>query len=93
MALEDKELNITKLLSFTCNNKYVVSVRRGFLLLLVLEMGCVIILLHSLRLPYNYFAFFYFVFYSLLRLFHYFDLYQVMDHIDQPTKFCALNLP
>ena len=36
------------LLSFTCN--YVVSVRRGFLFL------CVLILLwHSLSLPYNYY--------------------------------------
>ena len=39
-------------LSFTCN--YVVSVRRGFLFLLVLWMGCVILLWHSLTLPYNY---------------------------------------
>ena len=34
------------LLSFTCN--YVVSDRRGFLFLLVLGMGCVILLWHSL---------------------------------------------
>ena len=40
------------LISFTCN--YVVSVRRGFLFLLVLGMGCVILLWHSLCLPYNY---------------------------------------
>ena len=33
------------LLSFTCN--YVVSVSRGFLFLLVLGMGCVILLWHS----------------------------------------------
>ena len=39
-------------LSFTCN--YVVSVRRGLTFLLVLGMGCVILLWHSLRLPYNY---------------------------------------
>ena len=38
-------------LSFTCN--YVVSVWRGFLFLLVLGMGCVISLWHSLGLPYN----------------------------------------
>ena len=38
--------------SFTCNN--VVSVRSGFLFLLVLKMGCVI-LWHSLGLPYNNF--------------------------------------
>ena len=41
------------LLSFTCN--YVFSVRRGFLFLLVLGMGCVILLWHSLGLPYNSF--------------------------------------
>ena len=41
------------LLSLTCN--YVVSVRRGFLFLLVLGMGCVILLWHSLGLPYYYF--------------------------------------
>ena len=38
------------LLSFACND--VVSVRRGFLLVLV--MGSVILLWHSLGLPYNY---------------------------------------
>ena len=43
------------LLSFTCN--YVVSVRRGFLFLWVLEMGCDILLWHSLSLPCNYFAY------------------------------------
>ena len=42
------------LLLFTCN--YVVSVRRGFLFLLVLVMGYVILLWHSLSLPYNYFT-------------------------------------
>ena len=41
------------LLLFTCN--YAVSVRRGFLFLLVLGMGYVILLWHSLSLPYNYF--------------------------------------
>ena len=41
------------LLSFTCN--YVVSVRRGFLFLLFLGMDCVILLWHSLGLPFNYF--------------------------------------
>ena len=40
------------LLSFTCN--YVVFVWRGFLFLLVLGMGYVILLWHSLSLPYNY---------------------------------------
>ena len=42
------------LLLFTCN--YVVSVWRGFLLLLVLGKGYVILLWHSLSLPYNYFT-------------------------------------
>ena len=41
------------LLLFTCN--YVVSVWRSFLFLWVLGMGYVIILWHSLSLPYNYF--------------------------------------
>ena len=39
------------LLLFTCN--YVVSVWRGFLFLLVLGIGYVILLWHSLTLPYN----------------------------------------
>ena len=43
------------LLLFTCN--YVVSVWRGFLFLWVLGMGYVILLSHSLSLPYNYFIF------------------------------------
>ena len=41
------------LLSFTCN--YVVSVQRGFFFFLVLGIGCVILLWHSLGLQYNYF--------------------------------------
>ena len=41
------------LLLFTCN--YVVSVFRGFLFLWVHGMGYVILLWHSLSLPYNYF--------------------------------------
>ena len=40
------------LLLFTCN--YVVSVWRGFLFLWVLGMGYVILLWHSLSLPYSY---------------------------------------
>ena len=40
------------LLLFSCN--YVVFVRRGFLFLWVLGMGYVILLWHSLSLPYNY---------------------------------------
>ena len=43
------------LLLFTCN--YVVSVWRGFLFLWVLGMGYVILLWHSLSLPYNYFEY------------------------------------
>ena len=39
---------------FTCN--YVVSVWRGFLFLWMLGMGYVILLWHSLSLPYNYFT-------------------------------------
>ena len=42
------------LLLFTCN--YVVSVWRGFLFLWVFGMGYVILLWHSLSLPYNYFV-------------------------------------
>ena len=49
--LEKRELIC--LLLFTCN--YVVSVWRGFLFLWVLGMGYVILLWHSLSLPYNYF--------------------------------------
>ena len=41
------------LLLFTCN--YVVFVWRGFLFLWVLGMGYVILLWHSLSLPYTYF--------------------------------------
>ena len=40
------------LLLYTCN--YVVSVRRGFLFLVVFGMGCVIFMSHSLSLPYYY---------------------------------------
>ena len=42
------------LLLFTCN--YVFSNGRGFLFLWVLGMGYVILLWHSLSLPYNYFG-------------------------------------
>ena len=44
------------LLLFTCN--YVVFVWRGFFFLWVLGMGYVILLWHSLSLPYNYFFMF-----------------------------------
>ena len=43
------------LLLFTCN--YVVSVWRGFIFLWVLGMGYVILLWHSLSLPYNNFIY------------------------------------
>ena len=49
----ERERELICLLSFTCN--YVVAVRRGFLFFWVLGMGCVIILLHYLSRPYNYF--------------------------------------
>ena len=48
-----RELNC--LLSFTCN--YVVPVRKGFLFLWVLGIGCVILLWHSLSLLYTYFVY------------------------------------
>ena len=46
------------LLLFTC--VFVFSVRRGFLLLWVLCKGYVILLWHSLSLPYNHFVIFFF---------------------------------
>ena len=49
-----EERELVCLLLFTCN--YVVSVWRDFLFLCVLWMGDVILLWHSLSLPYNYFA-------------------------------------
>ena len=42
------------LLLFTCN--HLVSLSRGFLFLWVLGMGYVILLWHSLSLPYNHFV-------------------------------------
>ena len=47
-----EERELICLLLFTCN--YVVFVRKGFLFLWVLGMGYVILLWHSLSLPYNY---------------------------------------
>ena len=38
------------------NEKFLLYLRRGFLFLWVLGMGCVILLWHSLGLPYNYFS-------------------------------------
>ena len=61
------------LLLFTCN--YVVFVWRGFLFLSVLGMGNVILLWHSLNLPYNYFELFlmflFFMFQAMLLSFVY----------------------
>ena len=51
---DGEERELICLLLFTCN--YVASVRRGFLFLWVLGMGYVIILWHSLSLPYNHFT-------------------------------------
>ena len=48
-----KKRELICLLLFTCN--YVVSVRRGYLFLWVLGLGYVILLWHSLSLPYNSF--------------------------------------
>ena len=48
-------ISVICLLLFTCD--YVVSVLRGFLFLWVLGMGYVILLWHSLSLPYNYFVY------------------------------------
>ena len=47
---------LIRLLLFTC--RCVVSVRRGFLFLWVLGIGCVILLWHSLSLLYNYIIWF-----------------------------------
>ena len=57
------------LLLFTCN--YVVSVWGGFHFLWVLGMGYVILLWHSLSLPYNYFDeyFYFFVKYRFNKLY------------------------
>ena len=48
-------ITLIRLLLFTCN--YVVSVWRGFLFFWVLGMGYVLLLWHSLSLPYNYLVF------------------------------------
>ena len=50
------KIELICLLLFTCN--YMVFVWRGFLFLWVLGMGYVILLWHSLSLPYNYFVLF-----------------------------------
>ena len=48
-SVGEERANLSAIVS--CN--YVVSVRRGFLFLLVLGMGYVVLLWHSLGLPYN----------------------------------------
>ena len=45
---------------FSFTGYHVVSVQRGFLFLWVLGIGCVILLWHSLSLPYNYFGLFHY---------------------------------
>ena len=62
-------------LSFTCNY-YVVSVRRGFLFLWVLGMGCVILLWHSLSLPF-------------IILYHGGEL---RDSLDEISLYLSMNL-
>ena len=57
------------LLLFTCN--YVVSVWRSFLFLWVLGMGYVILLWHSLSLPYNY---------STISTYDFSTLYTTLPH-------------
>ena len=52
-SVGEESANLSAML--TCN--YMVSVRWGFLFLLVLGMGCLILLCHSLCLLYNYFGF------------------------------------
>ena len=49
------KIELICLLLFTCN--YVVFVLRGFLFLWVLKIGYVVLLWHSLSLPYNYLVF------------------------------------
>ena len=51
-SVGEERANLSAVVS--CN--YVVSVWRGFLFLWVLGMGYVILLWHSLSLPYNYFV-------------------------------------
>ena len=58
------------LLLFTCN--YVVSVWKGFFFLWVVGMGYVILLWHSLGLPYNYFS---------IKLVKYYPFLFVLNHL------------
>ena len=67
------------LLLFTCN--YVVFVWRGFLFLWVLGMGNVILLWHSLSLPYNYL--------TKNRKFLEFSKKSVLDFKDTAVRLCV----
>ena len=70
------------LLFFTCN--YVVSVWRGLLFRWVLGMGYVILLWHSLSLPYNYFSFMYRSILVYTRLYFVLFFYPTLEFFD-PT--------
>ena len=50
ISIASKREFVICMLSFTCN--YLVSVRRDFLFVWVIGVGCVILLWHSLGLPY-----------------------------------------
>ena len=54
LCMMEKKRELFFLLSFTRN--YVISFRKGFLFLLVLGIGCVILVRYSLCLPYSYCA-------------------------------------
>ena len=53
VGVERADFSSIDIIIFTLN--FVVSVRRSFLFLLELRIGCVILLCHSLGPPYNYF--------------------------------------
>ena len=84
------------LLLFTCN--YVVSVWRGFLSLWVLKMGYVILLWHSLSLPYNCFgsncssSWLIITFYFLVTgLLNYIDLHNFRSYVARYTVVLSNN--
>ena len=82
------------LLSFTCN--YVVFVWRGFLFLWVLGMGYVILLWHSLSLPYNYFLWkLYFIFSDFHRSYGQQTISEFVytDEIMKVNKICFASSP
>ena len=73
------------LLLFICH--YVVSVWRRFLFLCVLGMGYVILLWHSLSLPYNYFSYFpmnVFFFLKGSKLF----IFMIIKNVNPQNTFC-----